>query len=438
MDNQRGPSSSTPPAPRPGTVGTAYEEYQLYFFSELLNRRICAGKITQKAGRLTDLVFRVSEPYPEAAGIYVEHSFGRPNEFIPWDKVIKIEEDAIFIVPNEGGQPYPPFVDQKGWILLNEHLMGRTVLDMDGRRIEVVNDVQLLYSKGRMVIVHVDTSFNGFLRKWHLGRFSGTKNRLISWRYVQPLSLEDSGAPDAVTLSLTRRQIKELPGEDLADALEALSGHEQTAVFSALDSEKAAEVLAEAEPRAQRQLIANVRRERARTILSEMSIPQLADLFSVLPHDQMLKLMELLPRETAERIQAISSERESSAGALMSTNYLAAPKETTVADILKEIRGSKREHETVSYIYIIAGEEKTLMGVVDLRDLVLAADETTLGELMVSPVVAAQQDDMRDDLAELFAKYHYRMLPVVDARDRLLGVIYYNDIMKGVVTRVRT
>src|SRR5208337_4681339 len=116
---------------------------------------------------------------------------GYPSELIPWEKVTRIEEEAIFIAPAEGGAPYPKFADQKGWILLNEHLMGQTILDIDGRRTEVVNDVQLLFSKGRMIVVHVDISFNGFLRRWGLVRFSSTKDRMISWRFVQPLSVED-------------------------------------------------------------------------------------------------------------------------------------------------------------------------------------------------------------------------------------------------------
>lgn len=425
------------PALKPGAPPPA-EDFQLFFFSELLKRRICGGKISQKVGKVTDLVFKLSEPYPEAVGIYVEHIGGHPNEFIPWDKVVKVEDDAVFITPAEGGGPYPPFVDQKGWILVNDHLMGRTVLDMDGRRTEVVNDVHLLYSKRRMVIVHVDTSFNGFLRRWGLSRLLATKDQLISWRYVQPLSLEDAGATDAVSLSIARKQIKDLPTEDLADALEELSGKEQEAVFSALDSDKAAEVLVEAEPRAQRQLIATVRREKARTILSEMSVPQLADLFSVLPHDQMMQLTELLPPEQAGRIQAILSDREATARALMSTTFLTAARDATVGDILKYIRGSTHEHATVSYVYIINSADQVLLGVVDLRALVLAPDDVKLGDLMVAPVVSAQQDDTRDDLAELFAKYHYRMLPVVDAHDHLLGVIHYNDIMRGLVTRART
>lgn len=307
---------------------------------------------------------------------------------------------------------------------------------MDGRRTEVVNDVHMLASKGRMIIIHVDVSFNGFLRKWGLGRLTWSKDRLISWRYVQPLSLEDVGTTDVVSLSVTRKQIKELPGEDLADALETLSGKEQQAVFSALDAEKAAEVLHEAEPRAQRQLVATLRREKATNILSEMSIPQLADLFSVLPHDDMMEMMELLPKETAQRIKAIISDRESTARDLMSASFVAMPKDAKAGDVLRHLRESRQEHDTISYIYVVV-TGGYLAGVVDLREMVLALDDVYLSDIMVSPVVTAQESDLREDLAEMFAKYHFRMLPIVDAHDRLLGVIHYKDIMKGLVTRVR-
>jgi magnesium transporter len=422
------------PLSNTGSPARTPEDYRLFYFTHLLHRRICAGKFNQKVGKVTDLVFQLVEPFPEAVGIYVEHSMGRPNEFIPWEKVIKIDDDAIFIRPAENGQPYPSFLDQKGWILLGDHLMGRTILDMDGRKTEVVNDVQLLYSKGRMIIVHVDASFNGFLRRWGLERFKWANDQLISWRYVQPLSLEDAGEPDTVSLSITRQQIKDLPGEDLADALETLSGKVQHAVFSVLDSEKAAEVLIEAEPRAQRQLIANVRYERARTILSELSVPQLADLFSVLPHDQMIKMMELLPKDQAERIRAIVADLECRASALMSADFVTADKTTLVKEILKDFRGSNHEPHSLSYVYLV-DDQKTLLGVVDLREIVLAEDTATLGELMTAPVVSAQSDDLREDLAELFARYQFHMIPIVDTHNRLVGVIRYRDIMKGLVTR---
>jgi magnesium transporter len=241
---------------------------------------------------------------------------------------------------------------------------------------------------------------------------------------------------DIVSLSVTRKQVKELPSEDLADALEELSGQEQTAVFSALDSEKAAETLLDAEPRARRQIIANLRMERARNILLEMSVPQLADLFSVLPHDDRMEMMALLPPEQAERITSILSGREATARALMSADFVSVAKEERVGDVLRAIRTSGRPHESISYVYVVS-PEKVLLGVADLRELVLSPDDKPIGEVMAAPVVSAEEDDLHDDMAEMFAKYHFRMIPVVNPQDHMLGVVHYNDIMKGLVTRAR-
>jgi CBS domain-containing protein len=423
-------SYSSPRVAMPGISLTALEDYQLLFFSKLLGRRIRLDKTNKKNGRLTDLVFRLSEPYPEAVGIYIEHGKGYPTELIPWEKVVRIDDEAIFITPSETGNPYPPFVDQKGWILLNEHLMGQTILDTDGRRTEVVNDVHVLYSKGRMILVHVDISFNGFLRKWGLERFISGKDQLISWRYVQPLSVEDH-TKDVVTLSVAREQALELPSEDLADALEVLSGDEQQAMFSALDPDKAAGVLGEAEPRAKRQLVAFLSEEKARKVLTIMSVPQIADLFSDLPHQKVTELMKCLAPARAARVQAVLSNTDVLASTLMGDRFLAFPKEAKAGDVLRTLRTSPREHRNISYLYVVTGDEKLLLGVVDLRDLVIAPEEASLGELMTSPVVSAEQDCLRGDLLTLLAKYQFRMLPVVDTHDHLLGIVRYKDMMKG-------
>ncbi|MCX7018523.1 MAG: CBS domain-containing protein [Candidatus Sumerlaeota bacterium] len=431
------PNQMNMPVAKPLSSSPTAEDYRLLYFSELLKRPVRVTGRKERIGRVSDLVFRLAEPYPEAAGIYIEHGWGQPAEFAAWDKVIRIEPGAVIVARPDNGESFPPFVDQPGWILVNEHLMGRTILDMDGRKIEVVNDVHLLESRGRMLIVHVDISFNGFLRKWGLGRFSRMKDSLISWRYVQPLSLEDVGAKDAVTLSLTRQQIHELPSEDLADALEELSGDEQQAVFSVLDDEKAAETLIAAEPRTQRQLVADLRREKARNILSEMSVPQLADLFSVLPHDEMMKMIELVPPEESKRIMAIISEQETTAQSLMSGEFLTAGEDAQVKDVLARIRGSANEPETISYVYVVAPDTEVLLGVADLREMILASDSALLKDIMVSPVVSALRDDTRETLEELFAKYCYRMIPVVDENDCMFGVVKYKDIMAGLEIRPR-
>jgi len=101
------------------------KDYRVFFFSEILGRSVCETRRSFRIGNLTDLIFRMAEPYPEAVGIFIDHGWGKPSELIPWNRVVKLEKNSIFIQPPEQGEQYPPFVDQPGWLLLNEHLMGR-------------------------------------------------------------------------------------------------------------------------------------------------------------------------------------------------------------------------------------------------------------------------------------------------------------------------
>jgi CBS domain-containing protein/sporulation protein YlmC with PRC-barrel domain len=400
------------------------------FFSELLDRRVSVTRAELRIGKLTDLVFRLAEPFPEAVGIFIGHGWGNPSEFVPWERVIRTDADAIIVMPPDGSDRYPPFVDQPGWILLNEHLIGRTILDLDGRRVEVVNDVQLVQDGKRMVLIHVDVSFNGFLRKWGLGFLRFGRDRLISWKYVQPLSIEDVTTSDKVSLSLTRTQMHELPSEDLADVLEELPGPEQEAFFSALEPDKAAETLLETEPRAQRQIVADLPPDRAKAILSKMTIAEVADLLSALPWDDRIDLLSLLPPELAERVRQILGTSEATAASLVSQRYVPMPGQTTAAEALARLRDRALDHRAVTYIYVVTEPESVLVGIVDLRELVLAQETMTLEELMVAPAVAATVDMVEQDVVDLFAKYHFQLLPVVDAGDHIIGVIRYKDIMR--------
>ena len=308
---------------------------------------------------------------------------------------------------------------------------------MDDRRTEVVNDIHLLMSKERLFLAHVDISFAGHLKRWGLGKLKWIKEDLISWKFVQPLSVEDVVATDKVSLSVTKNQLTNLPGEDLADILEELPEEEQQALLLGLDSEKAAEALSEAEPRAQRQIIANIRQERARMIFSEMSVPQLAALFSVLPYDQVSRFINLLEKEQAERIRAILSERETTASKLASSEFLVMTKDVRVCDALNRVQHSGLEYHNISYLYIVDHDGHKLLGVVDLRELIISDQSKMLADITTSPVVTAKQDDILEDLAELFAKYHYRMIPVADSVDNILGVILYNDVMKNTRTGIK-
>ena len=150
--------------------------FRFLYFSELMKRPVCAGKIQDRLGKVDRPGLRPQGALPRGRRASTSSTAGAsPPSSSPGTGCCAIEDDAIFVQPPEQGERYPPFVDQPGWILLDNHLMGRTILDMDGRRIEVVNDVHLLEAKGRLLLIHVDTSFNGFLRRWGSGGSTGSR-----------------------------------------------------------------------------------------------------------------------------------------------------------------------------------------------------------------------------------------------------------------------
>jgi magnesium transporter len=406
-----------------------HEGGRIMYFSRLFKKPVHVSGEGKRLGKVADIVFALEEPAPRAVGVYLNHGWGQPDEFVPWDRVVDLFRAGILVKAPDGADHYPPFVDQPGWILADKHLMGRTVLDIDDRKIEVVNDVVLQRQDRHWRLVAVDTSLNGFLRKWRVPFLAEVvQDDLIPWKFVQPLSLEDATRSETLQLSVARAQLQDLPKEDLADVLEELSGAQQTALFSALEAEKAADALHEAEPRAQRQIIANLEDERARTILASLSTPQLVDLLSVLPHDDQVGLLALLPEPRQEKVRTLLQEREAKATDFMNEEFLIIAPGATVAEAKALIRTSGLDYHGISYLYV-QGPAGPALGVVDARSILLATNATPMEELMVSPVVAADADDARKDLTALFSKYRFRMVPVMGPDDRILGVVHYGDLM---------
>ncbi len=177
--------------------------------------------------------------------------------------------------------------------------------------------------------------------------------------------------------------------------------------------------------------MARLPKEKAADILARLSPPQVADLLAVLPQDNVKALMPLLPADVAARVEALVGQRDPTAEALASPAFVVASKDRLAGAVLSELRKSRRARAAISYVYVVDPVLKGLVGVVDLRDLVLAAEDATLASIMVSPAIAARPGEVRQDVEAVLRKYHFRMLPVVDDKDRLLGVVRYADIVTG-------
>ena len=412
------------------TNGRALPEF--FFTSQLIGDRV-QDQSGHVVGHLADLEIQVGGRYPEATSIIVSRSFGRPPLAIPFRCVTSIN-DKRTVVDTTDTSVLAEFRPAPERVLVKDMILDKRIIDTDEYEVEVVYDIHLLYADRRLFVVHVDVSKAGLLRRIRLGWLArlayGDMNRqkLLPWRYVQPLPSDIDRFHGDVKLSIPRDRIADIHPADLADILEELSGDERMAVFNSLDTETAADALEETEPRVQRELVATVRRERIVELLNTMTPVQIADILETLPRVEAAALKGSLPAETATRVDELLSRHEVNLTAITTTRYLALSETATVNDALENFRDRSRRFDIVMYVYVVnAGG--VLRGVIDIRELIQAGPAETLGGLMTEQVVTLQPRDTMAKAAAEFAKYGFRSLPLVDDSNRLIGAVRYKDLL---------
>ena len=179
---------------------------------------------------------------------------------------------------------------------------------------------------------------------------------------------------------------------DLADILEDLDYKKRTDFIEDLDVETAAEALAEMEADTQIEIIEHLGSQQAADLLEEMPPDEAADLLGELPEEKADELLNLMEPEEAQEVRELMEYEEGTAGALMTTEYIALAPELTAAEAFPQLRKLATEAETIYYLYIL-GEGETLLGVVSLRELLIAEPETRLESLMQTRIISVLPED---------------------------------------------
>ena len=192
-----------------------------------------------------------------------------------------------------------------------------------------------------------------------------------------------------------------------------VSQRERTAIFGTLDVDTAAEALHELEPRVQVDIIDDMSKERASNILERMPPDEAGDVLGDLPEAKAQELINLMDKEEAEDVQELLEHEEHTAGGLMTTEYLAFPPDMTVEESIKELRLEAPDVETIYYLYILDSNER-IVGVISLKNLILAMPQALLSDVMITPVKTLTLEASQKDVAEFISKYNLLAAPVVD------------------------
>lgn len=222
--------------------------------------------------------------------------------------------------------------------------------------------------------------------------------------------------------------LKQHPAE-VADIISELKDEEAIEVLHRLfERRKAADALGEMDPEDAARLYTELSHEERLQILTRMAPDDAVDLLEELPPDMVRDLLARLTREDSVELSELLSYEPDTAGGLMSPDVVAVHAESTVADAIETLRKEAEEAETLYYAYVVDDQE-TLIGVLALRDLVLAKPDQRIRSIARTELVSLPVDMDAEEVTNVFDKYNYLALPVVDEAGKLLGIVTVDDVM---------
>jgi len=230
-------------------------------------------------------------------------------------------------------------------------------------------------------------------------------------------------APEGVA-----EQIEDLPAPDGAAVMERMTSAMSADVAEALDPETAAQILSEMDTTLAASVVADMEVPEASMVLEAMDPDDRVDVLEHIPaplHDRLVNEMAALEAAETRSLEQYSPD---TAGGIMTPDVTALDESLTVQEAIEELRRLSEELEQMFYVYVV-DKRKHLVGVLSMRDLILARPTRRLNEMMIPNVSALPASMDQEEVARLFDKYGYMAMPVVDARNRLVGIVTVDDVV---------
>ncbi len=427
----------------------------MIFLSALL-RKTVSDIEGRRLGLLRDVSVSLTETFPFVTAIIVRPTAGTHDLIIPWTQVHSLEEPHIYLdVKQSQITPYIPGPDE---ILLKRDILDKQIVDTQGVRVVKVNDLKLAQIRNTVRLVGVDISLSGLLRRLGiLGPFESLSRVLpvqfgektVTWNYVEPIQMVRAGATGQlalagagagvgavgasgvvpqVQLNVSYSKLADLRPADIADILEQLDVEDAGILLEHLDTETAADALNEVESPLQAELISELNPERASDLLEVMPPDDAADILADIPQAEAEHLLDLMPASESRPIRDLLRYEPESAGGIMTPEVLSLQENLTAQEALALLRQQSEHMEMIYYLYIVDDEHR-LVGVVSLRELVVAQPDTLLKDLMDTDVIKVSTTTDQEEVARIIERYDLLGVPVVDEENHLVGIVTVDDVI---------
>lgn len=386
-----------------------------------------------QCGRVRELAVAPQEDRARVAVLIVRTKNG--DRVLPFSAVDSID-GGLRVASSASNWPIAD--GSEGLFFLSRDLLDQQIIDVHGRKVVRVNDVELHRDPGTkhpvLRVGSVDVGARGAVRRLLKGvvpvaalraLLRQIPERAIPWDFVD---LIETDPARRVKLKISHERLARLHPADIADIVEDLAPDEREAVFETLDEEVAAEALEEVDPKVQKAIVESLDSDRAAEIVEEMDPDAAADLLADLAEETSADILQEMAPQERQEMQELLEHRENTAAGRMNTDYMALGLDARMIDAVEALRRFEGGIETASTIYLI-DSQGTLAGAVPLAKLVLASPETALLSLTQEPLISCRENAKEMQFAELFDKYNLITLPVVDEHNKLTGVITSDDVI---------
>jgi magnesium transporter len=397
----------------------------MLYLSQVLGRPI-RDLEGERVATIKDVIVRLgADDHPPVTGLVARYR--RRDFFLSRWRVSELNENGVRL--NSDILDLRPFERREAEVLLARDVLDKQLIDVDGKRVVRVNDVQIIETGKDWRVTGADVSLQGLWRRLAPAGFVGTRKpvEVLDWADVGYL------ATDAATVQLksSSDKLARLHPVEIARLAEALSYHHGSEVVESLDDETAAETLEEMPAEHQARIISDMDEERAADILEWMSPDEAADVLGDLPEEKAEELLGLMEGEEQADVAELLPYEDDTAGGLMTTEFVSLPRELTVGEALARLREMAETPNMIYYLYVVEREDSwKLCGVIALRSLILADPSMPLEEVMRTEYQKAEAGEPAKNVAQRIAEYNLLALPVVDEADEILGIITVDDAME--------
>lgn len=398
------------------------------YLSDLLGNTVVDGQ-GRRIGRLRDVSARItSAGRPPVVGLLIRR---RGMDLILAADDVAYPAHGILSV-GMGSSPPTAVARQAHEVLLGRDIVDSQVIDLHGHRIVRVNDVLLERSGEAWHVTGIDIGIRALLRRLlprALRRRHGGEH-VLTWADIEIFASEVPGGkivPD-------HRRLARLHPADIARVADQAPSRQTTEIVASLDLDLAADTMEEMIDEKQANVVEALPPERAAHVLERMAPDAAADVLAHLQPglvDSTLRLMS--PAEAAD-IHALLTYPKDTAGGLMTTDYVIVPRELRVSEMLSYLKPQLERPDWVYYVYVVEEvHERLLLGVLSLRDLLLADPERRVDEIMVRVPRQVEPDATAATVARIMSEYNLMALPVVDGKGRLLGIVSVDDALEVIL-----